>query len=108
MRDVVEEAVPDSCGGMTGLREFKVPHRNLTLNAVSFGSCDETLVMVSNITVTANRSAISADYGDTVLLKATVMPANATDKSVTWSVDDTSLAIIDPVTGILTVYQTGQ
>ena len=40
---------------------------------------------VTGVTVTG---ANTATAGDTVTLTATVAPANATDKSVTWSTSD--------------------
>lgn len=38
---------------------------------------------------------------------ATVTPANATDKTVTWSVDDEAVATINPETGVLTPIKEG-
>jgi len=44
--------------------------------------------------------------GETIRLAANVLPSNATNKSVTWSVDDTDRATIDQ-SGVLTAKKTG-
>ena len=40
-------------------------------------------------------------------MKVTVLPANATDPSVTFTSSDPSIASVDAVTGIVTVYRKG-
>jgi uncharacterized protein YjdB len=62
---------------------------------------------ITSVAVTAAGSAttISSDKG-TLQLTATVLPANITDKSVTWSVSDLTLASIDS-TGLLKALKNG-
>ncbi len=107
-RDIVEESLPGPCGNDDGYRGLKVPHRNLTLNAVAFSSCTETMVMVTNITITGAEGISTAKAGEIFRMKASVIPANASDASVTWSVDDESVAEIDPETGQLTIARSGK
>lgn len=45
--------------------------------------------------VTLNKSSLELTIGDTEALTATVTPENATDKSVTWSSNNTSVATVD-------------
>ena len=45
--------------------------------------------------VTLNKTSLKLMVGETVTLKATVKPDNATDKSVTWSSDKTKVAKVD-------------
>ena len=45
--------------------------------------------------ITLDKTALDMYIGDTVTLTATVTPAAATDKTVTWSSSDTSVATVD-------------
>ncbi len=68
---------------------------NLTLG-------DAPTVNMTNITVTGTGGAGSVAAGNTLQMKASVLPDTATDASVTWSVTDgTGSAYID-ATGVLT------
>jgi len=62
-------------------------------------------ILVSSITVTSSGSSISTN-GQTMQMSATVLPSNAANKGVAWSVSDTSLASIDQ-TGLLTPLKNG-
>ncbi|QPA54973.1 S-layer homology domain-containing protein [Lysinibacillus sphaericus] len=66
----------------------------------------EAPVAVDSITVTGTPTTIT-DKDGTLQLTATVAPATATNKTVTWSVNDTTIATIDPTTGILTAKANG-
>ena len=60
-------------------------------------------VLVSSITVQGQGGATSVSTGNTLQMLATVLPANATNPSVTWSVvNGTGTATINPSTGVLT------
>ncbi len=58
-------------------------------------TCDVTVkpVLVSGITL--DKTSVELLEGGTVTLKATVEPSNATDKTVTWSTLDASIATVD-------------
>ena len=56
--------------------------------------------------MTLNKSALTLDIGETYTLTATVAPSNATDKSVTWSTDDESIAEVSS-TGVVTAKKAG-
>ena len=55
------------------------------------------IIPVNNITVTPSSKTLNV--GESVTLSATVLPETATNKSVTWSSDDTNVATVDSSTG---------
>ena len=61
-------------------------------------------VPVTGVTVTG---ANTATAGDTVTLTAPVTPANATDKSVTWSTSDAAVATVN-ANGVVTTKKAGK
>lgn len=56
--------------------------------------------------VSLNKNATSIEEGATEQLTATVAPSNATDKSVTWSSSNTSIATVDS-SGLVTAVSAG-
>ena len=58
-------------------------------------------VIVDPTGITVSPKTNTINVGDTVQLTATVTPSNATDKSVTWSSSDTSIATVSN-TGLVT------
>ncbi len=52
-------------------------------------------VNISASGVSLNRSGIGLIVGESKTLTATVLPSNATDKGVTWTSDDDSIASVD-------------
>lgn len=54
-----------------------------------------TAATVSVTGVTLNKTSLSLTVGGTVILNATITPDNATNKNVTWSSDNTSVATVD-------------
>ncbi|MEQ2457534.1 discoidin domain-containing protein, partial [Flavonifractor hominis] len=86
---------------------FQMPAKNVTVTAVF--EQDVTDVKVASITVSAPADVIT-EAGGTLQMSAAVLPEDATDKSVTWSVtaedgSDTALASIDG-SGLLTAGET--
>ncbi|MBQ0165448.1 MAG: Ig-like domain-containing protein [Bacteroidales bacterium] len=71
-----------------------------------YGSCTVTVkyIAVSSISVTPQTASLT--IGDTLRLSATVSPSNATNKNVTWSSDNTSIATISS-TGLVTAKAAG-
>ena len=62
--------------------------------AVTYGAVETPNVPVTKITITGVRST-DIIKGETVTLKATVTPDNATDKAVTWSSSNTEIATVN-------------
>lgn len=57
--------------------------------------------------MTLDQTALSLAIGETATLKATVLPAEATDKSVQFSSSDTAIATVTPVQGKVTAVAVG-
>lgn len=51
--------------------------------------------MISPTSVTLNKTTLSLVVGATETLVATILPANATNKNVTWSSSDSTIATVD-------------
>ena len=58
-------------------------------------SCSITVAPILATSVTLNRTSASVNPGETVQLVATVLPENATNKTVTWSSSNTTVATVD-------------
>ena len=69
-------------------------------------TCNVTVNGIPVSSVTLNRSTASLMVGENVSLSATVLPANASDKSIIWSSSDESIASIDE-TGTVTAIAIG-
>lgn len=70
----------------------------ITVRTASGGktaTCKVTVKDVVPTGVTLNKSALSMYEGDSLSLVATVLPSNATNKNVTWSSSNTSVATVD-------------
>ena len=66
-------------------------------------SCEEPVVTVSSITL--NSTALDMTEGDSYRLTATVLPDNATDKTVIWSSSNASIASVED--GVVTAVKEG-
>ena len=63
----------------------------------------ESAVKVTGITL--NKTSATLDIGKTLTLKATIKPTNASNKNITWSSDNTSVATVKD--GIVTTKKVG-
>lgn len=70
----------------------------LTLTACDFSSHSKIPVTGVNI----NQAEISISVDEQTTLSATVLPENATDKEVTWSIANSAIATINSATGLVT------
>ena len=69
-------------------------------------SCTLTVIPVYATGITLSQNELSLESGKSATLKATVTPDNATDKSVTWSSSNETVATIDE-NGIVTAHDAG-
>ncbi|MDR1671648.1 MAG: Ig-like domain-containing protein [Alistipes sp.] len=63
-------------------------------------------VPVEGVTVTSEN--VTIDLGGTTTLTATVNPTGATNKNITWSSEDDTIATVDPKTGLVTAVDRGE
>ena len=76
--------------------------------ALLFGACSEkqeTVIPVTGVSLNLP-SSLNLLIGATLILDATVEPAEATNQTVTWSTDDDRIASVSPE-GVLTAVATG-
>ena len=73
----------------------KVGNATITAKAGSkTATCQITVVATEVTSVTLNKTTASLRAGETVTLTATVNPDDATDKTVTWSSSDQTIATV--------------
>ena len=68
-------------------------------------TCVVTVVATQVTSITLNRTSASLKAGETVTLTATVKPDDATDKTVTWSSSDATVATVS--NGVVTAKKVG-
>lgn len=68
-------------------------------------SCTITVIPTPVTSVTLNKTTASLKVGETVTLAATVNPSDATDKSVTWTTSDATVATVS--NGVVTAKKLG-
>lgn len=76
-----------------------------TTNYFTTATCQVTVNPMLATSISLNQSAMNLTVGSSQKLTATVLPAGASDKSVTWTSSDESVATVDAngnVTGITT------
>ena len=69
-------------------------------------TCSVTVNPIAVTGVSLNKTSMSMTAGDTQTLTATITPSNATDKSVTWSSNNTSVATVSS-SGVVTAKAAG-
>ena len=100
-------ATVDSKGKVTML---KAGTATITAKTSNGKTATVTVKVTGSITavtgITLNQSSLSLDKGATSQLTATIMPNNATDKTVTWKSSDDSVASVD-ANGLVTAKKAG-
>ncbi len=104
--DETSVATVNQSGEITGVGVGTV---TITVTTIDGSHTAEVTVIVTAIVsvsgVSVDESTVSIVDGLTATVVATVSPANATDKSVTWSSDETSIATVD--NGVITALGVG-
>ena len=83
----------------------------MTTDGEFVASCLVTVIIpVTGVTLTNtySRSAITLDDSSTGSLTTNIFPSDASDPSVTYSIDDTSVATVNPTTGLITPVDYGK
>lgn len=66
-----------------------------TTNYWTTAICEVTVNPMLATSISLNKASVSLPVGSTQTLTATVLPADATDKSVTWTTSDENIATVD-------------
>ncbi|MGI6488049.1 MAG: Ig-like domain-containing protein [Syntrophothermaceae bacterium] len=101
-------ATVDGNGNVTGVKAGSVVITVKTADGNKTATCQVTVkaVTVPVSGVTLNKTSITLNEGQSESLTATVTPANATNKAVTWSSSNASAATVD-ANGKVTVVKAG-
>ena len=106
--DKTSVATVDATGKVTAVAEGTA---TITAKAGDKTATCKVTVKAAVVAVTSvklDKTELALTVGDAaVQLKATVLPEDATDKTVTWSIDKTSVATVD-ATGIVTAVAEGE
>lgn len=94
------------------VRLLTVGRATITARAESYSaSCTVTVtaatVAVQSVTVSSPDGASTLTVGSTLQLSASVLPSDATDRTVTWSSSATGVATVDPTTGLVKAVKAG-
>ena len=68
-------------------------------------TCSITIVPTEVSSITLDKSSASLEVGETVTLSATVNPSDATDKTITWTTSDATVATVS--NGVVTAKKLG-
>ena len=101
-------ATVSSSGVVTAVKAGSATITVKTNNGGKTATCSVT-VKAAEVPVTGvsiNKTSLTMTEGETQTLTATVKPDNATDKSVTWSSNNTSVATVSS-SGVVTAIKTG-
>ena len=91
-------ATVDTNGKVTALKEGEVTITATCGNqsatcTITVEPMDPSVIPVTEVKL--DQTSVELEEGDSVTLKATVSPENATDKTVTWTSSDESIATVD-------------
>ena len=94
--EVVSLSPGESSCTVKALAEGVVTVKATTKDGGLSSSCKVTVIkpVIHVSSVSLNMSKITLAYGQTQTLKVNISPSNASDKSLTWTVDDESIATV--------------
>ncbi len=96
----------DQFGQVTGLAEGSVTIMAITMDGGFHDTCT-VHVRVPVLGVSLNATTLAMERGDKVALQHTIVPADATNKVVTWESSDPSIATVTDA-GLITAYNHGE
>jgi len=88
-------ATVDSNGKVTAKKAGKVTITVTTKDGQYKADCIVEVTKIDVTGVSLNKTSLDLNIGGTYKLAATIKPSNATNKGVTWSSSDTSIATVD-------------
>lgn len=103
--DATAVATVDNAGKVTAVKAGTAKITVKTADGAKTAVCTVTVTdpVIAVTGVTLDKATAELEEGATLQLKASVAPANATDKAITWKSDDTATVTVDStgkVTGI--------
>gem|GEM_PF-1591094 len=98
-------ATVNSSGTVTGVSAGTATITARTSNGLT-ATCSVTVAEVPVTSITLNKTASTVNVGGTDTLTATILPANATDKTVTWSTSNAAVATVS-TSGVVTGVSAG-
>ena len=104
--DKPEIATVDASGKITGVKEGEATITVTTEDGAKTATCKVT-VTIPVTGVTLNKTALTLNIGANETLTATVAPADATNKKVTWKSSDAAVATVD-ANGKVTAVKAGE
>ena len=87
-------AVVDQNGVVTGVAAGTANITAKTVDGEETAVCAVTVTAIAVTALVLDDDAETIGIGDEVTLKATITPANATDKTVTWTTSDAAVATV--------------
>jgi len=93
-------------GVVTGIAPGKTTVMAISTSGV-YKTCKVTVKPLAVAKVTLSQTTATLKSGDTLQLSCTLAPENADDLRVRWSSSKSSVASVDPQTGIVTAKKTG-
>ena len=94
-------SVDEKSGKVTAIKAGSATITVTTAEGGHKATCDIT-VQVAVTSITLDQTSARLAYGDTLTLRATVKPDNATNKGVTWTSGDPTVATVDESSGRVT------
>lgn len=76
------------------------PYSGLDVEVNKTVTVSNVIKPVSSVSITSNVTQVN--IGSTITLTADALPADANDKTITWSSENDSIATVDPATGVVT------
>lgn len=99
-------ATVDENGVVTGVAPGKTTVMAVSTSGV-YKTCKVTVKPLAVAKVTLSQTAATLKSGDTLQLSCTLAPENADDLRVRWSSSKSSVASVDPETGLVTARKNG-
>lgn len=103
----VSIATVDASGNVKGVKDGEATITAKTTNGLS-AQCKVTVIPVPAESITIEPETAKLDVGEEMTLKATVLPTNTTDQTVTWKSSKPEIVQVDATTGVVTAISSGQ
>ena len=100
-------ATVDASGNVKGVKDGEATITAKTTNGKT-ADCKVTVNPIQAESITIEPAEVKLDVGEEMTLKATVLPTNTTDQTVTWKSSKPEIVQVDATTGVVTAISSGQ